>query len=652
MNRLYYLVIIAIFFASPANSQDVGIKFNEMKIGTTLVTEFLGKKPFRLSEKYLGKRGNNFVTEVIRITNKGKSVFSSTSFYDTKGRLVRRDRSEGFEEYTPYSCFYVVGECRHGYQYPNPFKNNKQTKNSGKYINRLENDTLIVTWKTISDSIVEIPYKLGPYNLRISSNYKNALGQQRGHKLIELIEPTANLGSELAPDKSKSQVKNNSTTPKDDMPLDCKALYETLKTKAPGDVSTCEPVLKKPKFKQCKTPTNHSAGRPTSHVVLVLDASGSMAGKLGGETKMRAAKREATRFLTALEKDVPIGLVVYGHRGDNTDAGKAESCNAIEWAQKVSPVRGRVKASIKALKPVGWTPLAGALDYLITELSGLQFKPNDKISAPVVYVISDGKETCGGDPVASARALHESGVQAAVNIIGFAVDDETRAQLEAISEAGGGKYFPAKDSKALRKQLDAVRKSEAELARYNYCAALNVGAAVVVYHNATNEMTGCFLRESEKKRLNLIYKWIKEFNTPEEKACTAEVKQMAYRDNLIDGKWLIKTTRKMQAQSDAAVEAAKARWALGLSKTKKLMLLRLRLVSSARSNGMCHQLISLLRYWLRCSMQPVQPSACRRVCSEVSKTPCIRSILVPVPDSANFTLTRVSLPSKTATIQV
>jgi len=42
-------------------------------------------------------------------------------------------------------------------------------------------------------------------------------------------------------------------------------------------------------------------------------------------------------------------------------------------------------------------------------------------------------------------------VRAVVNVIGFDVGKETRVQLEAISEAGGGKYFPAKDAKALRK---------------------------------------------------------------------------------------------------------------------------------------------------------------------------------------------------------
>ena len=557
------LLLSTTFIAFPAHAEDVGIKFDEMKIGTTLVTEFHGSDPIRLSEKYVGRRGDFFVTEVMRSKGDEEPEFSSTSFYDSKGRLVRRDRTKGFEEYTPYSCMYALGECKHGYQYPNPFKDYKQTKNSSEYVNRLEGDTYYVTWKMVDGSIAEVPYKLGPYNLRVSSEYKNALGQQRGFRLIELKVPDGSTASTLAEGSTQQIAENSTTEVANDRPLDCKALYETLKAKAPGNVSICEAKVAEPKFRECKVPTKHTAERPTAHVVMVMDASGSMAGKLGGKTKMAIAKREASRFLSALEKDVPIGLVVYGHRGDNTDAGKEESCSAVEWAQKISPIPGRIKKNIEALKPVGWTPLAGALDYLNKELAEQPSRNKDDGSIPVVYVISDGKETCGGDPVAAAKALHESGVEASVNIIGFDVDKETRSQLEAISEAGGGKYFPAKDSRALRKQLDAARESEAEMARYQYCVNLNVGAAGVVYHNAKIETVGCYHKESKKKRRDLIYGWIKDFKTPEEKACAAEVKRLTYSDYVDDGNWLVKANNRLQEAQEEAVKAVREKWKLG-----------------------------------------------------------------------------------------
>ncbi len=186
-----------------------------------------------------------------------------------------------------------------------------------------------------------------------------------------------------------------------------------------------------------------------------MDASGSMAGKLGGKSKMSIAKRESLRFLEALQKDVPVGMIVYGHKGNNNKTGKAESCSSVEWVHKLGSGKSKLQKSINALKPVGYTPMGDALDYTLAELSKVRISKKNKESVPIVYLLSDGKETCGGDPVASAKALHESGVKAIVNVIGFDVGKETREQLKAISEAGGGKYFPAKDAKALRDQLNA-----------------------------------------------------------------------------------------------------------------------------------------------------------------------------------------------------
>ncbi|SEN58785.1 vWA domain-containing protein [Lihuaxuella thermophila] len=58
----------------------------------------------------------------------------------------------------------------------------------------------------------------------------------------------------------------------------------------------------------------------------------------------------------------------------------------------------------------------------------------------IVYVVSDGVETCGGDPVQAAKELHESNMKAVVNIIGFDLDDAGQKALQAVADAGGGEY--------------------------------------------------------------------------------------------------------------------------------------------------------------------------------------------------------------------
>ncbi len=278
-----------------------------------------------------------------------------------------------------------------------------------------------------------------------------------------------------------------------------------------------------------------SSERSASHVVLMLDASGSMAAKIKGGSKMKIAKREALRFLSAVQADVPVGLMVYGHGGNNTKSGKAESCRSFEWAHKVGSSRHSLAKGIKSIKATGYTPLAGALEYAQTELVKIRYKFKDKVSIPVLYLISDGKENCGGDPVAAAKALHESGIKAAINVIGFDVDDKTRAQLEAISEAGGGKYFPAEDSKALRKQLSAARESQSSLFKYNQCAMKNMAKVEFAHYHAGLDMGRCYALENKKKRLDVIFKNVKEFETEADKGCAKDVRQFARLDYIRKG---------------------------------------------------------------------------------------------------------------------
>lgn len=198
MFRAFTFLVCLGLFSALALADDVGIHFDKMPIGTTLITEVHRTKPFQRSEKYIGKQGAFYAIETkIR---KGNDEFkkSSTDLYDLKGRLVRREREKGFEEYTPYSCHYQLGVCEHDYQYPNPFKNFNQTKHKRRYSTRLEGDTLIVSWALANGDAAEAPFELGPYNLRISNEYLNRLGRKTGFKFIELIEPGKDAASSVS----------------------------------------------------------------------------------------------------------------------------------------------------------------------------------------------------------------------------------------------------------------------------------------------------------------------------------------------------------------------------------------------------------------------------------------------------------------------
>ena len=182
-------------------------------------------------------------------------------------------------------------------------------------------------------------------------------------------------------------------------------------------------------------PVGETQPERAKNVVLAIDSSGSMAAKVQGVRKIDAAKDAATQFLGSLPPDVNAGLVAYGHKGDNTPAHKAESCQGVEVVYAPAPFEAeRFTSAVRAFEPTGWTPLAAAIDQAGAALP----KSTGSGELNVVYVVSDGLETCGGRPVDAARRLHAADVKTIVNVISFDVGNRDQRELRAIAEAGAG----------------------------------------------------------------------------------------------------------------------------------------------------------------------------------------------------------------------
>ncbi len=79
-----------------------------------------------------------------------------------------------------------------------------------------------------------------------------------------------------------------------------------------------------------------------------------------------------------------------------------------------------------------------------------------------VLLISDGIETCGGDPCAVVAALRQKGIKLVVHVVGFDVRGAAVEQLQCIARAGGGGYFQANDTSGLRQALQSVRSAVVE----------------------------------------------------------------------------------------------------------------------------------------------------------------------------------------------
>lgn len=178
-----------------------------------------------------------------------------------------------------------------------------------------------------------------------------------------------------------------------------------------------------------------TADRPVN-IAFVLDASTSMNATIGGQRKLRIAQDVMAQLIEDLPANVRAGVWVYGHRVGDSDAEQARSCQDIEELVPVGPLdKPAAIAKVRSFVAKGWTPMATSLRRAADRLPGGADNS--------VILVSDGKETCGGDPCAAAQELRAQKVSLTIHVVGFGVDAEARSQLECIASAGGGRYFDA-----------------------------------------------------------------------------------------------------------------------------------------------------------------------------------------------------------------
>jgi hypothetical protein len=75
----------------------------------------------------------------------------------------------------------------------------------------------------------------------------------------------------------------------------------------------------------------------------------------------------------------------------------------------------------------------------------------------LVVVVTDGEETCGGDPKAAIQALRAGGLDVRVNIVGFAVDEVVlKETFREWARVGNGGYFDAQNGEQLKAAMRAT----------------------------------------------------------------------------------------------------------------------------------------------------------------------------------------------------
>ena len=186
-----------------------------------------------------------------------------------------------------------------------------------------------------------------------------------------------------------------------------------------------------------------------TYVLFMLDSSGSMAELIDGRAKIDIAKESLSSVLSELPDEIPVGLRVYGHVGD-AKASLAENCKATELIVPIEKgTQALIKSKALSYRPKGNTPIALSLSKAPEDFPSVDAKR-------YIVLISDGLETCGGDPIAEIENLKTKGFKVVIHTVGLDVDQKTRAQLQQIASAGGGMYLEAKNAAELGSSLKTI----------------------------------------------------------------------------------------------------------------------------------------------------------------------------------------------------
>lgn len=187
----------------------------------------------------------------------------------------------------------------------------------------------------------------------------------------------------------------------------------------------------------------------TVNVEFILDASGSMAEAVPGtdQSRMDAAKAAMRAVIDSLpDRDgLNVGFRIYGHEGSNAEADRDLSCAATELLVPIDGVDGdALLAQVDAATPTGWTPLARSL-----EEAAKDFSPGGESVTNAVIMVTDGEDTCGGDPCDIAGQLNAAEISLTTHVVGFALTAEQEDAVRCIAGEGGGELFTADDADSL-----------------------------------------------------------------------------------------------------------------------------------------------------------------------------------------------------------
>ena len=187
-----------------------------------------------------------------------------------------------------------------------------------------------------------------------------------------------------------------------------------------GESTPSQPAPAPAPSQQSCIPQRRSYEAP--EVVLVIDGSGSMSDPISGApTRLDAAKRSVSELVDSLPSDVDVGLIEF------SDCQRVNRDKFYKSSQ-----RGQLKQRVNGLVPRQGTPLGLSVERAGRIISSR--RPG------VIVVVSDGTDTCRGDPCGAAQRLAASKPNVRINVIDISGSDDNPT-AQCLAGATNGRVF-------------------------------------------------------------------------------------------------------------------------------------------------------------------------------------------------------------------
>lgn len=185
-------------------------------------------------------------------------------------------------------------------------------------------------------------------------------------------------------------------------------------------------------------------GSADQNIMIVLDGSGSMWGKLGQESKTKLALSQ--KFLSdLLSKPSPKanwGLASFGHR-------RAGNCSDAQVIVPPAPAsKDAILRTIEKHNPRGKGPLSLALTQTAEALD-----PNTN---GAIVLVHDGYDNCRQDPCDVANAISQSHPKLAIHVISLDLPDDTVKAMSCLADKTGGRMYPVRTEAQFAKAANDI----------------------------------------------------------------------------------------------------------------------------------------------------------------------------------------------------